>query len=871
MVADSRKTKAQLIAELQDLRSQLNADRPKSKRSRRVAEDSRLLQLLHDAFPFPAMLIRRDKTVVMANKVAEEMGATEGGICWRDFARSSCTASNSERNTECEGCLAESAFELGHPQRDPEVRAHGRVWDVHWIPVGKNEFLHFAIDITDRKNVEDNLEEARGWLEAVVEGSRDAIFISDEDSKFTAVNRAAVEITGYSRNQLLEMRIPDLHEGIDLHAYEQYHDSIMAGEEVTSEAPILRADRQKVDTEFSNRRIDIGGVSFMHTTARDITDRKQAAEALRIQRDVAIELGAAPDLERACEGLLDNALQLEGVDCGGVYVLDRSTNSLDLIAHRGLSAEFLDSVHHYDAESHQAKLVAEGTPVYQLFEEAIVSQDGAIVDEGLRALAVIPVRAPDEGGGSDVVAALNLASHERNEIPEMTRLVLEGIAAQVGEVIARVQSEAARHESEQRFRALLDQASDAILIVDPSLANGPVIVDANKAAWEQHGYKKDEFLGKSMDSLDERDATGWGRNRAERLLSGEPVHFEGTHVRKDGTTFPVEIAARQIRIGDKNLILSVGRDISARKRVEEALRKARDELEIRVAERTEELTRLNEELKREVAERRQAVDEMLASEERFHTFMDHFPGVAFINEPGHSVVYANPQFCTLHDLDSEQFKEIKYTTLYSPERAAEIVDQDKAVLAAQGPVLSDVVRPSTDGEIHWLLHKFPIYRKGRPPLIGGMAIDVTERRKAEDEVRRFRRIADAANYAMAIVGLDGEILYVNRTAAEIHGFTVAEVVGNNLEMFHSDHQMPAVSAVIEQAQRNGQFGPTEVWHQRKDGTTFPMLMSGVLLKDEAGCPTHMAATAIDITDRKDAEAALARSEERFRAFFEQAP
>jgi PAS domain S-box-containing protein len=135
-------------------------------------------------------------------------------------------------------------------------------------------------DITDRKQAESSLKQALEWHEAIFEGSRDSIFISDQDSRFVAVNNTACDLTGYSREQLLKMRIPDIHDLPDLDAYKMYHQRIFGGEEILSEAKILRSDGAKIDTEFNNRCVSIAGKLYMHTTARKITERKRAEEAL---------------------------------------------------------------------------------------------------------------------------------------------------------------------------------------------------------------------------------------------------------------------------------------------------------------------------------------------------------------------------------------------------------------------------------------------------------------------------------------------------------------------------------------------------------------------------------------------------------------
>ncbi|MCP4725926.1 MAG: PAS domain S-box protein [bacterium] len=131
------------------------------------------------------------------------------------------------------------------------------------------------------KNVEQELKSALKWSEVIFEGSRDAIFICDTDSKFISVNNAACELTGYSKKELLDMRIPDLHEEIDLDAYKKYFSKIMEGEKILSEAKILRKDGKKVDAEFNSQRVEIEGKSCMHSVARDVSERKTADEALQ--------------------------------------------------------------------------------------------------------------------------------------------------------------------------------------------------------------------------------------------------------------------------------------------------------------------------------------------------------------------------------------------------------------------------------------------------------------------------------------------------------------------------------------------------------------------------------------------------------------
>jgi len=136
-------------------------------------------------------------------------------------------------------------------------------------------------DLTKLKNFEKKVQKIEERFRAIFEGSRDAIFIADENARFIEVNQAACELTGYSKEELLKMSIPDLHEKRDLHAYKRYFHRIMKGESILSEAKILRKDGTKVNAEFSNKRILIDGIPYMHTAARDITEWKKDKEKIK--------------------------------------------------------------------------------------------------------------------------------------------------------------------------------------------------------------------------------------------------------------------------------------------------------------------------------------------------------------------------------------------------------------------------------------------------------------------------------------------------------------------------------------------------------------------------------------------------------------
>ncbi|MCG8620122.1 MAG: PAS domain S-box protein [Desulfobacterales bacterium] len=138
------------------------------------------------------------------------------------------------------------------------------------------------------RQAEATLKENETLFRIIFENSRDAIFITDKGAGFAYVNRAACDLTGYTRDELLRMRVPDLHEPEDLGPFKAFFERIISGEDILSNADILKKDGTKIPVEFSNTRIILNDQPHMHTIARDLTDRIRVETELA-KRSEAIE------------------------------------------------------------------------------------------------------------------------------------------------------------------------------------------------------------------------------------------------------------------------------------------------------------------------------------------------------------------------------------------------------------------------------------------------------------------------------------------------------------------------------------------------------------------------------------------------------
>lgn len=168
--------------------------------------------------------------------------------------------------------------------------------------------------------------------------------------------------------------------------------------------------------------------------------------------------------------------------------------------------------------------------------------------------------------GDGTVKTVHITRHPvLNSARDVVKLT--GIAVDITE---RKQAEEALRESEMRFRIFWDHAADAFAVFDEHHK----IIEANREACEAGGYTREEVIGMVPQDFNPDVDAAMLQRIDERVEAGEICTFETRHRRKDGTVFPVEVRIRPFWLGGRRLHLAVSRDISERKRAEEALRRS---------------------------------------------------------------------------------------------------------------------------------------------------------------------------------------------------------------------------------------------------------------------------------------------------------
>jgi PAS domain S-box-containing protein len=201
------------------------------------------------------------------------------------------------------------------------------------------------------------------------------------------------------------------------------------------------------------------------------------------------------------------------------------------------------------------------------------------------------------------------------------------------EIAERQRVEAALRDSQRLQRAILESANYSII----STTVDGTILSFNPAAQRWLGYTEAEVVGRVTPEIihDREEVIARAAELTQELgkpiapgfetfvakaRQGEPNEREWTYVRKDGSRFPVLLSITALRESDRQIVgfLGIGSDITERKQAEIALRQSKDELEVRVVERTVELSQLNLQLAIELRERQRAQEALQLSQERLN-------------------------------------------------------------------------------------------------------------------------------------------------------------------------------------------------------------------------------------------------------------
>jgi len=327
------------------------------------------------------------------------------------------------------------------------------------------------------------------------------------------------------------------------------------------------------------------------------------------------------------------------------------------------------------------------------------------------------------------------------------------------------------------------------------------------------------------------------------------------------------------------LVAEVNVDISERKRVEEALLKTHDELEIRVQERTAELARANEVMRVEITERKRAEKMLRESEEKHRTIIGNIEDAYYEVDVAGNLTFFNDSLCRMLRYSREELMGMNNRQYTDQENAKKLYQAFNKVYKTGFPTEAfdwEVIRKDGErriGEVSVSLIKDP---EGRPYGFRGIARDVTERKRAEEALReseeRYRTILENIEDGYFEVDIAGNFTFFNNSLSKILGYSKEETMGMNNRQYMDKEAAQRVFQVYRQVYTTGK--PLKTFDYkiiRKDGAKR-FIESGVsIISNDKGERIGFRGVARDITDRKQAEEALRESGAKYRQLVEHAP
>jgi len=216
-------------------------------------------------------------------------------------------------------------------------------------------------------------------------------------------------------------------------------------------------------------------------------------------------------------------------------------------------------------------------------------------------------------------------------------------------------------EAELRFRAIFEQSPYGIVIID----TGGKIIEFNQTTHQDLGYTREEFAGLNLSDIDPFESPEEIQNSMREVLEKGEAEFEVRHRTKEGDTRDVQVITRVVNLSGRRVFQAIWHDITERKQAERTLNSYREHLEDLVRERTEELARVNEELKKDIAIRESAEYKLRESEERFRRIFEDGPLGIIIFSPNFRIFNTNKAMCemlgyTKQELSGRCLEDITY-------------------------------------------------------------------------------------------------------------------------------------------------------------------------------------------------------------------
>ncbi len=588
--------------------------------------------------------------------------------------------------------------------------------------------------------------------------------------------------------------------------------------------------------------IEPDGSVVLYGVISDVTARKQAqdglAESERTARafqerlksllDVSVELAEADTLDALCHRTVELGHARLGFDRIGVFLLEDGGATM-------AGTYGIDEQGNVRAIHDLRRPVAEDPVVEQaladhkwtyIWHDTTLHDQGAAVGRGWNAMASLW----DGDGTIGWIATDNLLSGQPLEPYQVELLSL--LSNFVSHQVTRVRAESALRNSEARYRALFEEANDAIFMMRDS-----IFVDCNPQALEMFGVPREQIIGqppyrfsppRQPDSTNSRELA---RDKLKLALDSGPQVFEWQHMRADGTLFDAEVSLSRVVIEGQVFVQALVRDITARKATERALRE---------------------------------------SEERYFTLFNRMPVELYRSTPDGELLDANPALARLMGYASaEEMRRANTRDFYVDAGERE---RWREILQCRHTVRDFEVRlRRRDGSIFWASDTAHVVcdESGVVQYYEGSIRDITTRKQAQDalaaERNMLRTLIDALPDRIYAKDRQGKFILSNAANAQALGAqSPDEVLGKSNFDYYSRELADRYNADDMRVIASGQplLNHIEPAYHTDPGDVRWIATTKVPLRDADGSVIGLVGVGHDITAQREIQDVLRQNQER---------
>jgi len=763
------------------------------------------------------------------------------------------------------------AIQRAHASGDisAEYRVIHKDGSVHWLHAKGRMFFDadgqpermvgFMIDITDRKNAEEELRVSEARFRTFVDHARDAFFLMDEQLTVVDVNRQACESLGYRREELIGMQPRDFDASLDQASIARLAQRSSAGETVTFETLHRRKDGKVFPVEVRSGTFQQAGRLFYLALVRDITERKRAEEEHRLylwflesMDRINRAIQGADDVDRMMSDVLNAALEIFACDRAWiVYPCDPQAASWRAIMEH-TRPEFpgafaLEEEFPTEAEVAAVFEAAQAAPGPVLFGSSYDLKIPAWAAARFAIRSQIAM-AIDAKGDKRHLFGLHQCSHARVWTDAEQRLFQE-IGRRLGDAIAALSMLRSVRDSERK----LDAAQHI----------------AHVGWWERDFGTNRVALSEEVQRIfGVRLARGgwWeadiGTNRValsdevQRIVGARPIDLPqwqdpwANLIHPEDRARTAEAKAAAVRGGP---------------RYDVEYRVVRPDGTVRVVHSQGDVVRDDSGrplrqfgVLQDITELRRAEDELSEVRERFRVLAESSLTGIYLTE-NDRFSYVNPALSKMFGYAVEEIVgHLGSTDLTCP-------DDRPLVARNMGRRLEGTVEEMRyefrglrkDGSVFPVeVHGRRIEHGGKIGVLGTL-VDNTERKRAEEELRaseaRFRTFVDHATDAFFLHDDGLLIVDVNRQACDSLGYSREELIGMHPRDFDVGLDEPSLTRLAQRVGA-GESVTFETLHRRKDGMVFPVEIRSRMFQQAD--KRFRLSLARDITERKRAEDAL---------------